>query len=168
LIQVSSGFTSEMWWRDPGPASPACRINVAGKEGLCEWNRLIESSYVGGSGIDSLSRATGREGQRLGEAWPTPGKRRSIACRAGWMDHRNRHARRAEHQLPDDQHRPRLALQAIQQERDSRRTRNSRPRQRARPLAHPHPSRPVELPKAIMGLKWPVFIGYPANHDWRE
>jgi len=63
-----------------------------------------------------MSRTTGREGQHLGEAWPTPGKLQSIACRAGWMDHRDGPLERPEHQLPDDLHRSRLALQEVQQE----------------------------------------------------
>ena len=43
-----------------------------------------------------------------------------------------------------------------------------RPRQRPRPLEHPHPSRPVDLPEALTGLNTPVPIGYIANDDWRD
>jgi len=46
-----------MWWCDPGPASPACRINVAGRDGLCEWNRLNESNYRAGGANASGRRA---------------------------------------------------------------------------------------------------------------
>jgi hypothetical protein len=87
------------------------------------------------------------------------------AAQEGRADHRNRHARRPEHQLPDDLHRSRLALQEVQQEPHPRLARIHRPRQWPRPLEHPQSSRPVDIPKAVTVLKYPHI--HWLSRKWR-